>query len=218
MQYIRKRSLGQKAKELIRKMVLDGRFNEGERIVEDRIAAELGISRTPLREALHRLAQEGLLEKRRTGGYMLRTLDPREIEDAMAIRSMLESFAAALAAERATDEQKQALQKNLQMFMKAQNTKDIESLVELNEDFHVILRESANSPLLLQLLSGLDGVIERLLRPIISDQEVEWSETDHSKVFSCIEKGDAQGANHAMQEHIARARKCLDSAIHKSIN
>ncbi len=216
MQYIRKRSLGQKAKELIRKMVLDGRFNEGERIVEDRIAAELGISRTPLREALHRLAQEGILEKRRTGGYMLRTLNPKEIEDAMNIRSMLEGFAASLAAERATNEQKQDLHKNLQLFSKAQDAKDLASLVELNENFHILLRKSANSEILSQFLTGLDGVIERLLRPIISDQEVQWSDADHSRVFSCIEKGDSEGANQAMQEHIAHARHSLNEYIDKS--
>ncbi len=216
MQYLRKRSLGQKAKERIRQMALDGRFIEGERIVEDRIATELGISRTPLREALHRLAEEGILEKRRTGGYMLRALNSKEIEDAMNIRSMLEGFAASLAATRATEEQKKSMYDNLQLFSKAQSVMDISTLVELNENFHNLLRESADSPLLSQLLSGLDGVIERLLRPIISAQEVQWSDADHSQMYACIEKGDAEGAGKAMQEHIMRAHHCLNVYLDKN--
>ncbi len=215
MQYRQKRSLGQKAKDKIKQMALEGRFIEGERIGEDRLAAELGISRTPLREALHRLAQEGVLEKRPTGGYMLRSLDTTEIEDAMRIRSMLESFAASLAAARASAEQKQALQENLQHFNEAKNAMDINSLIQLNENFHSLLRECANSPLLIQLLAGLDGVIDRLLRPIISAQEVQWSDADHSKVYAYIEKGDAAGASAAMQEHIAHAQKCLHAYLEK---
>ncbi len=205
---LRKSSLGQEATHLIRKMVLDGQFSEGERLVEDRIAAELGISRTPLREALHRLAQEGLLEKRRTGGYVLRTLQRTEVEDAIAIRSMLESYAAGLAATRSTPEQKKALRENLQKFS---NTKgqDISTLVELNEAFHNILREAAHSPLLAQLLTELDGVVERLLRPSISTHEAAWSDSDHLAILENIENGHAEGANQAMKAHIDHAKETI---------
>ncbi len=205
---LKKSSLGQEATYLIRKMVLDGQFSEGERLVEDRIATELGISRTPLREALHRLAQEGLLEKRRTGGYILRPLQRTEIEDAIAIRAMLESFATALAATRCTPEQKIALRENLHKFSAA-NMDDIPALVELNESFHGILREAAHSPLLAQLLTELDGVVERLLRPTISNTEAEWSDADHVRIVESIEKGDAKAASEAMQEHVKHAEEAI---------
>ncbi len=211
---LKKSSLGQEATHLIRKMVLDGHFTEGERLVEDRIATELGISRTPLREALHRLAQEGLLEKRRTGGYILRTLQRTEVEDAIAIRSMLESYAASLAATRCTEEQKQALRDNLAAFGQTK-TNDIATLVNLNEEFHNILRESAHSPLLAQLLTELDGVVERLLRPIISTHEAEWSDSDHLRILEHIENGDAAGANQAMQAHIAHAKETILDLLDK---
>ncbi len=211
MQPIKRQSLGQEATQLLRKMLLNGHFNAGERLVEDRIAQELGISRTPLREALHRLAQEGILEKRTSGGYVLRALQRTEIEDAITIRTMLESHAASLAASRITDEQKKTLRKNLGSFRKAQESNDLTALVELNEEFHNILREGAHSPLLTQLLLELDCVVERMLRPIISSHEVKWSDADHLCILEYIENGDAINASKAMQAHVLNAKDTLFS-------
>ncbi len=209
MQPIRRQSLGQEATHLLRRMLLNGHFNAGERLVEDRIAQELGISRTPLREALHRLAQEGILEKRSSGGYILRSLQRTEIEDAITVRAMLESHAAALAAERSTQEQQKAMRKNLNNFRKAKEKNNINSLVELNEEFHNILREGAHSTLLIQLLLELDCVVERMLRPIISTHEVQWSDDDHLRILECIENNDAQGASDAMKTHVLHAKKAI---------
>lgn len=206
MSRIVKNSLGQEATTLLRQMLLDGRFNDGERLVEDRIASELGISRTPLREALHRLAQEGLLEKRRTGGYALRSLDPVEVEDAINIRSMLESHAAELAASRATEQQILALRHNLELFRLGNETQDMPRLVELNTEFHAILRQAAHSPLLAQLLMELDGVVERMLRRMVSIHEAEWSDRDHLEILAQIEAHSPAGAAAAMREHVEHGK------------
>ncbi len=211
MQPIKRQSLGQEATQLLRKMLLNGHFNAGERLVEDRIAQDLGISRTPLREALHRLAQEGILEKRPSGGYILRDLQRTEIEDAINIRAMLESHAAELAASRCTAEQKKILRKNLSNFRKAHEKNNISSLVDLNEEFHITLRDGAHSPLLTQLLLELDCVVERMLRPVISNNEVKWSDSDHWRIMEYIENGDAENAGKAMREHVLNAKDTLFS-------
>ncbi len=209
MQRIKKQSLGQEATLFLRKMLLDGQFTAGERLVEDRIAQELGISRTPLREALHRLAQEGILEKRAGGGYIVRSLQRVEIEDAITIRAMLESHAAQLAVERITKEQKKSLRKNLKNFRKAKEKNNLTSLVELNEEFHNILREGAHSPLLTQLLQELDCVVERMLRPVISTHEIQWSDDDHLRILECIESNDQTGASEAMRAHVLNAKESI---------
>lgn len=206
MSRIVKNSLGQEATTLLRQMLLDGRFDDSERLVEDRIASELGISRTPLREALHRLAQEGLLEKRRAGGYALRKLNPVEVEDAINIRSMLESHAAELAASRATPQQVYDLRHNLEKFSTANEAQDMPRLVELNTEFHALLRQAAHSPLLAQLLMELDGVVERMLRRMVSMHEAEWSDRDHLNILDQIEKHDASAANVAMREHVEHGK------------
>ena len=214
MSRIVKNSLGQEATNMLRRMLLDGRFDDGERLVEDRIANELGISRTPLREALHRLAQEGLLEKRRAGGYSLRKLNGTEVEDAVHVRSMLESHAAALAASRATAQQKRQLRNNLEQFSAANSAKDMPRLVELNADFHTQLREAAHSPLLAQLLLELDGVVERMLRRMVTSTEADWSDRDHLKIMDALEAGDPQKAAQAMREHVDHGRDKIMEQLH----
>ena len=216
MSRIVKNSLGQEATSLLRQMLLDGRFHDGERLVEDRIATELGISRTPLREALHRLAQEGLLEKRRAGGYTLRRLHKEEVEDAITIRSMLESHAAGLAARRATPQQVATLRQNLQKFGAANDARDRPRLVELNAEFHLQLREAAHSPLLAQLLLELDGVVERMLRRLVSQEEIEWSDRDHLNILRGVDARDPEHAAAAMREHVAHGQQRILEQLQES--
>lgn len=205
-----KRSLGQEATNLLRQMILDGQFIAGQRLVEDRLSAELGISRTPLREALHRLAQEGLLDKRPAGGYELRRSNLTELEDAVNIRALLEGHAAALAATRATDEQRAALTANLQEFQSAAAAEDIPRLIELNVDFHTTLREAAGFMLLHQMLNELDGVVERRLRCNIPLEKAGlWSCGDHERIIQALDARDAATASEAMRAHVQRGGMAL---------
>ena len=208
-----KQSLGQEATALLRQMLLDGHFSAGQRMVEGRIASELGISRTPLREALHRLAQEGILEKRPTGGYQVRALQKREVEDAINIRSMLESFAASLAATRATAEQLEAMRHNLAQFGAANAAHDIPRLVELNTQFHTTLRTAAHSPLLMQLLEEMDGVVERMLRPLISTEEADWSDKDHIAILEALAAHESDVAADAMRAHVEHGKDKILSQL-----
>lgn len=202
---IMRRSLGQEATNLLRQMILDGQFNAGQRLVEDRISTELGISRTPLREALHRLAQEGLLEKRAAGGYELRRTNVAELEDAVNVRALLEGHAAALAASRATSEQRKTLVDNLVEFQVAAANGDVPRLIALNEEFHATLRDSAGFVLLRQMLCELDGVVERRLRTNIPLEKAgQWSCPDHEQIVQAIEAHDAAAAAEAMRVHVQR--------------
>jgi len=200
---LKKQSLGQEATTLLRQMILDGRFVNGQRLVEDKIANDLGISRTPLREALHRLAQEGLLQKRYSGGYELKTTNMAELQDAITLRSLLESHAASLAAQRASLEHKNALSENLKMFKDAVDAEDIPALIRLNEAFHAILRESTGFTLLTQMLGELDNVVERMLRCNIKLNDAgQWSYKEHYDIFQAINDSNATIAAEFMRLHV----------------
>lgn len=202
---IMRKSLGQEATNLLRQMILDGQFAAGQRLVEDRISTELGISRTPLREALHRLAQEGLLEKRTTGGYELRRTNVAELEDAVNVRALLEGHAAALAATRATDAQRKALSGNLKDFQAAAAAGDVPHLIVLNEEFHATLRDAAGFMMLRQMLSELDGMVERRLRTNIPLEKAgQWSCPDHEHIVQALEAHDSAAAAEAMRAHVQR--------------
>jgi DNA-binding GntR family transcriptional regulator len=86
----RSRPLGQEVTLMLRRMIVHGELKPNERLVEERLAAQLGISRTPLREALHRLEQKRLLSKRDRGGYVVRPLSYQEVEEAVDVRAFLD--------------------------------------------------------------------------------------------------------------------------------
>ncbi|MGJ3523306.1 GntR family transcriptional regulator [Nitratidesulfovibrio sp. D1] len=198
-----KQSLGQEVTRMLKRMIIDGELEPGQRLVEDRLAAELGISRTPLREALHRLEQEGLLQKRSAGGYVLRPFDAEEVEEAVQVRALLEARVAALAARRAGPDQVQALRANLAAFRAAAAGGDLARLAELNTEFHLLLRAAGGSMLLARLLDEIEGVVERIIRALVPLREAgEWSDHDHARIVAAIEAGDADGAAEAMRAHV----------------
>ena len=198
-----KQSLGQEVTRMLKRMIIDGELEPGQRLVEDRLAAELGISRTPLREALHRLEQEGLLQKRSAGGYVLRPFDAEEVEEAVQVRALLESRVAALAARRATPDQMEALRANLAAFRLAAATGDVARLAELNTAFHLLLRAAGGSLLLARLLDEIEGVVERIIRALVPLHEAgEWSDHDHARIVAAVVAGDADAAAEAMRAHV----------------
>lgn len=198
-----KQSLGQEVTRMLKRMIIDGELEPGQRLVEDRLAAELGISRTPLREALHRLEQEGLLQKRSAGGYVLRPFDAEEVEEAVQVRALLEARVAALAARRAAPEQVEALRANLTAFREAAARDDVVRLAELNTEFHLLLRAAGGSMLLARLLDEIEGVVERIIRALVPLREAgEWSDEDHARIVNAVVAGDAEGAAEAMRIHV----------------
>lgn len=198
-----KQSLGREVTVMLKRMIINGEFTPNQRLVEDRLATDLGISRTPLREALHRLEQEGLLEKRVNSGYMLKPLNAAEVEDAVEIRALLESHAAALAAKRIDKAGIQALNKNFEKFQLAAANGNVTRLTELNSEFHSLIRTACGSPLLIRLLSEIEGVTERIIRALISLSEAgQWSEGDHQRIVKAIANRDADAAALAMREHV----------------
>jgi len=106
-------SLGQDVFEYLKNAIIDQTIEPGARLVESRIAKMLGISRTPLREALHKLALGGWIERLPSGGFQVVTLTREDIEQTFGIRSVLEGYAARLAAENYQDKELIPLEKNI---------------------------------------------------------------------------------------------------------
>ena len=148
----------EKAYSTIRNGILEGRFPPNSRITEQEIAAESGVSRTPVREALRRLQAEGLLQFVPNQGAVVASWSARDIEEIFELRAMLESYVASLAAEHATAEQI-AILENLaeRQFVasKGRGTGTLETISALNSEFHRILQEAAGSQRLDAILSNL---------------------------------------------------------------
>lgn len=211
---LRRRPLGQEATILLRRLIMRGELTPGERLVEERLGQQLGLSRTPIREALHRLEQEGLLLKRPRGGYEVRPLTPEEVEEAVGVRGVLEGYAGELAARRAHPRQIKDLERNLEQFEEALARRDEVRLVELNTRYHELVYQAANSTLLHHMLSELQEEVERISRAIMmSMQAGQWSVKDHRLVVEAIKAGDAAKAGRLCREHVQRGGKWLLSRL-----
>jgi DNA-binding GntR family transcriptional regulator len=200
---LKRRSLGQEVTIVLRQMVQRGELAPGERLVEERLAEQLGLSRTPVREALHRLEQEGLLLKRPRGGYEVRNLTIEEVEEVAGVRAVLAAYAAERAAGRISPEELILLEQNIKDFGQAIEANDEDTLLDLNSDFHSRILQASASPLLNRLLGELHGEVERVSRAAASNMPAGiWSLEDHQALFEALKNRDGAKAAQIAKRHV----------------
>src|SRR5215831_20774474 len=142
----------------LREMILKGEFGPGERISEHPLALRLGVSRTPIRLALERLAHEGWLEPYPTGGFIVRKFTLEDIWDGIEVRGLLEGGAARLAAERLMDDTELGSLRKVQQDMDAMGEPTVESFpayLDLNDMFHSEIVRLSKSEMLREALDRL---------------------------------------------------------------
>jgi DNA-binding GntR family transcriptional regulator len=125
-----------KTYEYLKSNILSGRFKPGERLAEERLSEELGVSRTPVREALHKLEQDGLIEPLGGRGFCIPKDSLEEIEDLFEIRTVLEGYTLKIICDRITDEQIAALEGILKNTDDALRRKRIDEVFQWNTQFH----------------------------------------------------------------------------------
>jgi DNA-binding GntR family transcriptional regulator len=193
--------------ESLRNAIWEGRFARGERIREEDIAKSLGVSRTPVREALQRLQQRGLLVVRSGRGFAVAQLSNKQIFDLYAMREILEGSAARFAAQHATESEiaiLYQLQKQL-----SNEGHDLLALVTLNRRFHQHIYEATHNQYLLEMLEVLNDSMALLQNLTVRmPSRHGQSDIEHLRIVRAIEKGDQDGAEKAARHHIQQARKC----------
>ena len=129
-------SVREKTYDYLKSNILSGRFVPGERLAEEHLAEELGVSRTPVREALHKLEQEGLIDPLESRGFCVPHDSPEEIEDLFDIRTVLEGYTLKIICERITDEQIEKLEEMIDKAEDALRRKRIDEVFQWNTQFH----------------------------------------------------------------------------------
>ena len=216
----------------LREMILAGELAGGARIAELSIVEKLRVSRTPIRAALMRLEQEGLLEALPNGGYAVRTFSERDVSDAIELRGTIEGMAARLAAERGVasvvlGEARQCLQQidNL-LLEKALDDAAFLRYVVFNEQFHSLLRELSGSPFMsrelarvasLPFASASAFVVVQANSPQARDMLVV-AQDQHWQVLDAIEKREGSRAEAIMREHSRLAQRNLHEAVRNPQN
>jgi len=135
--------------------LLSGQFRPGDRLVENDLAALLGVSRSPIREALTELARSGVVDREPGRGCHIRQWSPADLEELFAMRALLEGYAARLACPRHGPEEEQAFARIMAEMERAADRSDYARMIDLDLDFHLVLWGCAGNRLLLQVLEGL---------------------------------------------------------------
>jgi len=198
---LKPRALYEEVAELLRGRIFSRELAPGDWVDELKIAAELEISRTPLREAIKVLATEGLITmKMRRGAYVTEVND-KDLHDVFHLMAVLEADAAATAALTATDAQLDELSAIHQQLEKS--TKDRVQFFKVNEAFHVKLLEVANNRWRDQMVADLRKVMKlNRAQSLLKAGRIEESLAEHSAIMAALKKRDAVAAQAAMRLHI----------------
>jgi DNA-binding GntR family transcriptional regulator len=212
-----RRSLGQNVYARIKEAVLKGDLPPGSRLIESHVADALGISRTPVREAIHKLEREGLLEQSPTGGFFVMGLTRADIEETFGIRSVLESYAARLAALQYREEELQPLEKKIEEYRVSLERGEMKELTHINTEFHDLLYALSRSPKLIKMINDLREQIYRFRRVILGVEEMaRVSNEDHRLMLEYIRRRDAVGVEALVREHILRGQEVVLSHFDRS--
>ena len=187
--------------------ILSGKYRRGEILTESKLSAELGVSRTPIREALRRLEQEHIIEESGKGS-VVRGINEKDLEDIFMIRKSLECQVAALAAKNRTEEQLKQLREALEFQEFYLNKKDPDQIKLMDSRFHETLYKLSGSTAFYDTLVPLHKKIQKYRRASVANSSrAEASVAEHRKIYEAIEaKNTALAAKYA-SEHVENAYK-----------
>jgi len=190
----------------LREEILSGGFKKGESLTEHMLTQKLGVSRTPVRSAPQRLAEDGLVSLTPNRGAVVLGITEEDIIDIYRIRMRLEGLASAMAAEKITEEGKQQLSENValsEFYIQRQDTEHIE---ELDTVFHRMIYEASGSRMIARILSDLHRNTKAYRSQSLSvPGRLAKTLEEHKEILNAILTGNAERAERLTSEHIESA-------------
>ena len=199
-------SLADQVFEKLENDIITGIYPRGELLTELKLVEQLGVSRTPIREALRRLEQERLIKESGKGSIVL-GITIEDLLDIMEIRQRIEGIAAAYATRKATREGLEELRRISELQDFYYEKMDLDRLREMDDQFHDTIYELSGSTVFCDTLRPLHKKTQRFRRLANDDQQrVAASVNQHKQIFCAIAAGDAQLAQKLIEEHIESAK------------
>jgi DNA-binding GntR family transcriptional regulator len=201
----------------VRQRIFEGTYAAGSYVRLEQLAAELGVSVTPVREALLGLHAEGLLVQQPHRGFMVLPVTGRDIADVSSVQAHIGGELAARAAINITDEGLVALKEIQTQLENAYEREDHESAVRLNHEFHRAINVAADSPKLSQLMGQITRYAPESVFPAVTGWPAR-STKDHRRVLAALEDRDGERARTAMSEHfIAGVRPMIEHLLNHGV-
>ncbi len=195
----------------LHEMIENSRFLPGARLNVEQLTAELGVSRTPVWQAIGRLEQEGLLRSVPNKGVYMVELSPEQALDLYSVREVLECMAAERAAERIDEGTLAAMQENLANQRVVVEAKDLVSYSKLDFDFHASVYRASGNDYLVEILSE----IKKKMRPMVNHMTsvLEDLYQDHVAIVDALKRRDAHGAIEGFRTHNERMKALIRTAM-----
>jgi DNA-binding GntR family transcriptional regulator len=204
-------SLSERVTQELRQAILSRRHKPGERLVEDRLSVELGVSRVPIREALHALAAEGLVDVQPRRGATVAAVSPEVARDLVEVRATLEGLNARLAARHREAGIVDELRLVLAAGNRAAQVADVAELVRLNGEFHDKLAEAGRNSILWDIMRTLRERTRLVFATnTVSRAVQDWDE--HSRILAAVIEGDEELAAMLATRHVRRAAEAAFAA------
>ena len=201
-------SLASQVQETIERNILGEKYERGHVLSESRLSAELGVSRTPIREALGRIAEEGLIEESQNGMIVIGVSD-EDVDDYYEMKALLEAEATRRAATRITEEELKELSDIVDQQEFYEQKGDIVKLRDLDTELHLIIYDACGSRPMNRILTNLHRNLLKYRRSSLegrNGERVRASIAEHRRIVEALKMHDADLASARMAEHIEHAR------------
>ncbi len=198
----------------LRQAILRGELKPGERLLEIQLANKLGVSRTPIREAIRKLELEGLVLMIPRRGAVVAEITEKSLRDVLEVRGALEELAVELACDRITEEQIEELKEAADAFEDVLKNEDVTALAEADVRFHDIIYFATENQRLIQLLYNLREQMYRYRVEYLKMEEVHATLlAEHDYIIECLIRRDKEAAKRAISTHIDNQMKTVTDTI-----
>lgn len=201
--------------EILRREIATGEIAGGTKLVQDEIAARMGTSRIPVRDALRRLAAEGLVEPDERGSYSVVEFGIDDIEEIYAMRQRLEGLATNIAASCLKPADIAELRRLTAAMKEAIASREYGRYVDINNAFHSLIYNATGRMRLVRTITGLWCGVPPLT-PLSVQGQIDVSLAEHGRILDHLERGDAEAAEAAMIEHIGNAGERLIQSMREA--
>lgn len=200
-------SLTDEIAEIIRNRILKGEYQIGEKIKETKIASELCVSRTPIREAFKLLENEGLIDYVPNRGCFAKGFTKQDIDDIYAVRTALEQIAVERSIDRITEDEIAQLEEQCDLLEFYAKKKDSKKVMELNSSFHEVIYASTQSRFMAQVLRSYKEYIDKTRKSVFYDESYMLAILDeHRQIFDAIKARDKEAAAEAVVNHLVKSQ------------
>ena len=198
----------------LRQAILTGELKPGERLMEIHLADKLGVSRTPIREAIRKLELEGLVTMIPRKGAEVARITEKSMNDVLEVRRAMDALCAELACERITDEETEQLRQACVAFETAVKTRDVKKIAQADVELHDIIVKATGNQRLVQLINNLSEQMYRYRFEYIKDtSQHQRLIEEHRVIYESILKKDRETASQAARVHIDNQKKAIIAQI-----